>query len=69
MPAVNVRWAWLIPGVVLLLLGALWVLQGSGAVGGSAMTGQSQWIWIGGLVGLIGLAFTYRGLAGGGGRA
>jgi hypothetical protein len=68
-PAVTVRWAWLIPGVVLLLLGALWVLQGTGVVGGSAMTGQALWIWIGGLVGLIGLAFTYRGLAGGERRA
>jgi hypothetical protein len=55
--------------VVLFLLGALWVLQGAGAVSGSAMTGQTQWIWIGGLVGLIGLAFTYRGLTGGARRA
>jgi hypothetical protein len=67
--AVNVRWAWLVPGVVLLLLGALWALQGAGMVGGSAMTGQAPWIWLGGLVGLIGLAFIYRGLTGRGRRA
>jgi hypothetical protein len=63
-----VRWAWLIPGVVLLLLGALWSLQGAGRVGGSAVSGRPLWLWIGGLVALVGLAFTYRGLAGGGRR-
>jgi hypothetical protein len=66
---VNVRWAWLLPGLVLLLLGALWALQGAGLVGGSVMSGRTLWIWIGGLVALVGLALTYRGLAGGGRRA
>jgi hypothetical protein len=67
--AVNVCWTWLLPGLVLLLLGALWALQGAGLVGGSVMSGRTLWIWIGGLVALVGLALTYRGLAGGGRRA
>jgi hypothetical protein len=66
---VNVRWAWLLPGLLLLLLGALWALQGAGLVGGSVMSGRTLWIWIGGLVALVGLALTYRGLAGGERRA
>jgi hypothetical protein len=67
--AVSVRWTWLLPGLVLLLLGALWALQGAGLVGGSVMSGRTLWIWIGGLVALVGLALTYRGLARGGRRA
>ncbi len=38
-----------IAGILALLLGGLWVLQGTNVVAGSAMSGQSQW-WIIGLV-------------------
>jgi hypothetical protein len=62
---VSVRWAWLVSGVILLLLGALWALQGTGLLAGSVMSGQTLWIWIGALVALVGLVFTYRGLTGG----
>lgn len=34
-------------GILVLLLGALWVLQGAGVIGGSVMSGQSQWLYIG----------------------
>jgi hypothetical protein len=68
-PVVNVRWAWLIPGLLLCLLGTLWALQGAGLVGGSAMSGRTLWVWIGGLVALIGLLLASRGLAGGRRRA
>ncbi len=33
-----------ITGVILVLIGTLWMLQGLGIVGGSFMTGQSQWL-------------------------
>jgi hypothetical protein len=33
--------------VIVLLLGGLWVLQGANIVGGSVMSGQSQWLYIG----------------------
>jgi len=36
-----------ITGIILVLLGVLWILQGFGIVGGSFMTGQSQWLYIG----------------------
>ncbi len=37
----------MIVGVVLVLLGGLWTLQGSNVLGGSVMSGQSQWLYIG----------------------
>jgi hypothetical protein len=46
-----------------LAIGALWSLQGLGVVGGSFMTGQSQWLYIGivtMLVGLLGLGWASR---------
>lgn len=42
-------------GVLLVLVGALWALQGLGLVGGSFMTGQPQWLLIGVLCAGVGL--------------
>jgi hypothetical protein len=42
-------------GVVLLLVGALWTLQGLGYVGGSPMSGVTFWAVAGPLVALLGL--------------
>lgn len=33
--------------LVLVLVGLLWILQGAGFVGGSFMTGQTRWLYIG----------------------
>lgn len=43
-------------GVVLVLLGGLWTLQGANVLAGSVMSGQSQWLYIGLVVAVIGLA-------------
>jgi hypothetical protein len=48
-------WLPIVVGVVLILMGGLWALQGLGYVGGSVMSGASQWIWIGLAVLVIGL--------------
>ncbi|RWP11456.1 MAG: hypothetical protein EOR00_28735 [Mesorhizobium sp.] len=51
--------------LIVLAIGALWSLQGIGLVGGSFMTGQSQWLYIGivtELVGLGGLVWANRSL-------
>jgi hypothetical protein len=48
-----------IVGVIMLLAGILWTLQGANIVGGSVMSGQSQWLYIGIVVGLAGLALLY----------
>ena len=34
-------------GVLLLLIGAVWIGQGLGYIKGSFMTGAMQWFWIG----------------------
>ena len=36
-----------ITGIVVALVGLLWIFQGLGVVGGSFMTGESQWFYIG----------------------
>jgi hypothetical protein len=49
--------------VLLILVGVVWVLQGIGVIGGSVMTGQSQWTIIGGvsfIVGVVLLVFANR---------
>ncbi len=42
-------------GIVLCLLGALWIGQGTGAVHGSPMTGHSQWTYLGVVLILVGV--------------
>ena len=42
-------------GVLVLLVGALWTLQGLGYVGGSAMSGNTLWAVIGPIVAVAGL--------------
>lgn len=46
-------------GIVLLLLGALWIGQGSNLIGGSFMSGQNQWLYIGIVVAIIGAVLLY----------
>ena len=59
---VKIRLPFLIPGVILLLLGLLWALQGAGVVGGGFMSGQRLWLVIGIVVAVIGLLLGYLGL-------
>lgn len=42
--------------LIVLAIGVLWSLQGLGLVGGSFMTGQTQWLYIGIVTALVGLA-------------
>ena len=60
------RWVGRIIGVVLVLVGGLWTLQGLGVVGGSAMSGVTLWAIIGPLVVLAGAALVVTGRRGGG---
>ena len=52
-------------GILLVLAGALWTLQGLGVVGGSVMSGVTLWAIIGPLVVLAGLALVVTGRRGG----
>ena len=45
-----------VAGVVLLVAGAIWFLQGINVLPGSFMTGQPKWAVIGGVCGVAGLA-------------
>jgi protein-S-isoprenylcysteine O-methyltransferase Ste14 len=49
-------WARGIAGVVLCLVGAVWIAQGTNVLHGSGMSGHGQWAVIGVVVALIGLA-------------
>lgn len=43
-------------GVVMIVVGAVWFLQGIRVVPGSFMTGSSFWAVTGGLLGMMGIA-------------
>ncbi len=49
-------------GVVLVIAGVIWALQGFGVIGGSFMSGDSVWAIIGPIVALAGLAIAAIGL-------
>lgn len=52
-----------IVGIILVLIGGLWIAQGSNLLAGSAMSGQSMWLWIGvvaAVVGVVALVWTNR---------
>ena len=45
-----------IVGGIMIAVGAIWIGQGLGYVGGSFLTGESHWAWIGAATALGGLA-------------
>ena len=49
-------------GALLVLVGALWTLQGIGVLGGSAMSGQPLWAVVGPLVAIAGAVLAWRSL-------
>jgi len=48
-------------GVLLVLVGAVWTLQGLGYIGGSAMSGVALWAVVGPVVVILGLLLAVRG--------
>lgn len=56
------RWLWLVVGVVVVLVGGLWTLQGLNVMGGSAMSGKTIFAVIGPIVAVIGLVLIAIGL-------
>ncbi|MFJ3420160.1 MULTISPECIES: hypothetical protein [unclassified Streptomyces] len=47
-------------GIILVVLGAVWIAQGVGAMNGSAMSGHGQYAVLGGVVALVGLFLLVR---------
>lgn len=48
-----------IVGILCLLVGLLWILQGANIVGGSFMSGQPRWTVVGAIIMLVGLGVVY----------
>ncbi|GAA6525528.1 hypothetical protein [Intrasporangium sp. DVR] len=52
---------WNLPiGILLILIGGLWTLQGLGHIGGSMMTRVALWAVVGPVVALVGVFFVLR---------
>jgi hypothetical protein len=51
-------------GVLIVLVGAVFAGQGIGFIPGSFMTGQKEWLWIGGVMVVAGLALGAAGFLG-----
>ncbi|HEX6346027.1 hypothetical protein [Umezawaea sp.] len=56
------KWVSVVVGVVLVLLGSVWTLQGLNVIKGSFMTGQQLWTAIGLLSVIAGLTLAVGGL-------
>ena len=56
------KWVFLVVGVLLLLTGILWTLQGLDVIGGSGMSGVTTWAVIGPIVAVIGLVLAVVGV-------
>jgi len=57
------RIAGTIVAIILILLGGLWIGQGSNLIAGSVMSGKSQWLYVGIValfLGVVALWWTYR---------
>jgi hypothetical protein len=52
---VKTKWLFLVIGIVLVLIGLLWTLQGLNVLGGSVMSGSPVWGTIGPIVLIVGV--------------
>jgi hypothetical protein len=58
------RWVLVIVGILIILLGGVWVLQGTNVLTGSAvMSGHSLWTVIGAIVAVVGIVLLVLGAA------
>ena len=55
------KWVFLVVGVLLVLVGAVWTLQGLDVLGGSAMSGVTLWAIVGPIVAVAGLVLAVVG--------
>ena len=56
------RWIVIGVGIIMLLLGAIWLLQGIGVLPGSFMSGQSFWAVVGLILIVAGAAVCFLGI-------
>lgn len=55
------RWVGLGLGVLAILVGIVWTLQGLNILGGSVMSGQTMFVVIGPIVGIVGVVLVVVG--------
>jgi hypothetical protein len=65
----RMRWIRVLIGVALVVVGAVWALQGYGKLEGSFMTGSPVWMWIGILSVVLGVVLLLTSRPRMGGRA
>ncbi|GHJ48026.1 hypothetical protein Cs7R123_53680 [Catellatospora sp. TT07R-123] len=56
------RWVWAGIGILLVLSGLVWTLQGLDVLGGSVMSGDRTWAVIGPITAVVGLVLVGVGL-------
>ncbi len=56
------RIALIVVGVIALLTGAVWAGQGLNLIPGSVMTGDRTWLYVGVIVGVVGIILLVLGL-------
>jgi hypothetical protein len=56
------RWVLIVVGVLAVLMGLVWTLQGLDILGGSAMSGNSLWAIVGPIVAAVGVVLAVWGL-------
>ncbi len=49
------RWVLIVLGILVVLLGLVWLLQGTNVLAGSQMSGHRRWIAIGGVLDVVGI--------------
>jgi hypothetical protein len=55
------RWVLIIVGILLVLVGIVWLLQGTNVLAGSVMSGHRRWIVIGAGLDVIGVVLIILG--------
>ncbi len=53
------KWVFNVVGVLLVLVGIVWILQGVNILPGSFMTGQIQYAYYGVVLGVVGVAMLW----------
>ena len=62
------RWYLFVVGVLLILIGAVWALQGGNLIAYGQMAGHSRWIYLGIVLAAAGVVLTVLGARRKGGR-
>lgn len=55
------KWILIIVGALLILIGGVWVLQGTNVLTQGAMAGHMKWTFIGGILAVVGIVLVVIG--------